>query len=195
MAGDVGCEVADLMTNEALRQKIDLKRYVDGDVGLPTLQDILAELAKPGRDPRKQFELFSFAEGVEKPGDLKVGMKLPGIVTNVAAFGAFVDVGVHQDGLVHVSQLADHFIRDASEVVKVGQKVNVTVMEVDLPRNRISLSMKSKPDLEPRRAPGGGGGGGESRGPRPEARRDARPQQGGGNNDWFSQALNQAKKK
>ena len=193
MAADVGCEVADLMTNETLRQKIDLKKYVDGDVGLPTLQDILAELAKPGRDPRKQFELFSFAEGVEKPGDLKVGMKLPGIVTNVAAFGAFVDVGVHQDGLVHVSQLADHFIRDASEVVKVGQKVHVTVMEVDLPRNRISLSMKSKPDLEPRRTPGGGGG--ESRGPRPEARRDPRPQQGGGNNDWFSQALNQAKKK
>jgi uncharacterized protein len=193
MAADVGCEVADLMTNESLHRKIDLKKYVDGDVGLPTLQDILAELAKPGRDPRKQFELFSFAEGVEKPTDLKAGMKLPGIVTNVAAFGAFVDVGVHQDGLVHVSQLADHFIRDASEVVKVGQKVNVTVMEVDLPRNRISLSMKSKPDLEPRRAPGGGGG--ENRGSRPEARRDARPQQGGGNNDWFSQALNQAKKK
>lgn len=193
MAADVGCEVADLMTNEALRKKIDLKKYVDGDVGLPTLQDILSELAKPGRDPRKQFELFSFAEGVEKPTDLKVGMKLPGIVTNVAAFGAFVDVGVHQDGLVHVSQLADHFIRDASEVVKVGQKVNVTVMEVDLPRNRISLSMKSKPDMEPRRAPAGGGG--DSRGQRPEPRRDARPQQGGGTNDWFSQALNQAKKK
>ena len=192
MAADVGCEVADLMTNEALRKKIDLKKYVAGDVGLPTLQDILSELAKPGRDPRKQFELFSFAEGVEKPADLKAGMKLPGIVTNVAAFGAFVDVGVHQDGLVHVSQLADHFIRDASEVVKVGQKVTVTVMEVDLPRNRISLSMKSKPDLEPRRAPAGGG---DSRGQRPEPRRDSRPQQGGGNNDWFSQALNQAKKK
>jgi uncharacterized protein len=192
MAADVGCEVADLMTNEALRKKIDLKKYVDGDVGLPTLQDILSELAKPGRDPRKQFELFSFAEGVEKPSDLKVGMKLPGIVTNVAAFGAFVDVGVHQDGLVHVSQLADHFIRDASEVVKVGQKVQVTVMEVDIARNRISLSMKSKPDMEPRRAPGGGG---DSRGSRPEPRRDSRPQQGGGNNDWFSQALNQAKRK
>ena len=193
MAADAGCGVADLMTNEALRKKIDLKNYVDGDVGLPTLQDILSELAKPGRDPRKQFELFSFAEGVEKPTDLKAGMKLPGIVTNVAAFGAFVDVGVHQDGLVHVSQLADHFIRDASEVVKVGQKVQVTVMEVDIPRNRISLSMKSKPDLEPRRAPAGGGG--DSRGQRPEPRRDARPQQGGGNNDWFSQALNQAKRK
>ncbi len=193
MAADAGCEVADLLTNEAARKKIDLKKYVSGDVGLPTLQDILAELAKPGRDPRKQFEHFSFAEGIEKPSDLKVGMKLPGIVTNVAAFGAFVDVGVHQDGLVHVSQLADHFVRDASEVVKVGQRVNVTVMEVDLPRNRISLSMKSKPDMEPRRAPAGGGGGND-RGPRPE-RRDNRPQQGGGNNDWFSQAMGQAKKK
>jgi len=193
MAADVGCEVADLLTNEAARKKIDLKKYVDGDVGLPTLQDIFAELSKPGRDPRKQFELFSFAEGVEKPTDLKVGMKLPGIVTNVAAFGAFVDVGVHQDGLVHVSQLADHFVRDASEVVKVGQKVNVTVMEVDLPRNRISLSMKSKPDMEPRRAPAGGGDN-RDRGPRPP-QRDSRPQQGGGTNDWFSQAMNQAKKK
>ena len=195
MAADVGCEVAELMANEAARKKIDLKKYVDGDVGLPTLQDILSELAKPGRDPRKQFELFSFAEGVDKPSDLKVGMKLPGIVTNVTAFGAFVDVGVHQDGLVHVSQLADHFIRDANEVVKVGQKVNVTVMEVDLPRNRIGLSMKSKPDMEPRRAPAGGGGDNRDRGPRPE-RRDSRPQQGGGgNNDWFSQAMNQAKRK
>jgi uncharacterized protein len=192
MAADVGCEVADLLTNEAARKKIDLKKYVSGDVGLPTLQDILAELAKPGRDPRKQFELFSFADGVEKPSDLKAGMKLPGIVTNVAAFGAFVDVGVHQDGLVHVSQLADHFVRDASEVVKVGQRVNVTVMEVDLPRNRISLSMKSKPDMEPRRAPAGGG---SDRGPRPDQRRDTRPQQGGGNNDWFSQAMGQAKKR
>jgi uncharacterized protein len=194
MAADVGCEVAELMANEAARKKIDLKKYVDGDVGLPTLQDILSELAKPGRDPRKQFELFSFAEGVDKPSDLKVGMKLPGIVTNVTAFGAFVDVGVHQDGLVHVSQLADHFIRDANEVVKVGQKVNVTVMEVDLPRNRIGLSMKSKPDMEPRRAPAGASDS-RDRGPRPE-RRDSRPQQGGGGtNDWFSQAMNQAKKK
>jgi uncharacterized protein len=196
MAADVGCEVAELMSNEVLRKKIDLKKYVDGDVGLPTLQDIISELAKPGRDPRKQFELFSFAEGVEKPSDLKVGMKLPGIVTNVTAFGAFVDVGVHQDGLVHVSQLADHFIRDANEAVKVGQKVNVTVMEVDLPRNRIGLSMKSKPDMEPRRAPAGGGGDDRNRGPRPDQRRDSRPQQGGGGtNDWFSQAMNQAKRK
>ncbi len=193
MAADVGCKVEDLLTNEAARKKIDLQRYVSEEVGLPTLKDILAELSKPGRDPRKQFELFSFEEGVEKPSDLKPGMKLPGIVTNVTAFGAFVDVGVHQDGLVHVSQLADHFIRDASEVVKVGQKVNVTVMEVDLPRNRIALSMKSNPDLDGRRsAPGdrdnnrGGGG-------RPPQRQSGPPQQQG--NDWFSQAIQHAKKK
>jgi len=193
MAADVGCKVEDLLTNEAARKKIDLQRYVSEEVGLPTLKDILAELSKPGRDPRKQFELFSFEEGVEKPSDIKPGMKLPGIVTNVTAFGAFVDVGVHQDGLVHVSQLADHFIRDASEVVKVGQKVNVTVMEVDLPRNRIALSMKSNPDLDGRRsAPGdrdnnrGGGG-------RPPQRQSGPPQPQG--NDWFSQAIQQAKKK
>jgi uncharacterized protein len=190
MAKDLGCTVQDLLDKEDLRKKLDLTKYVAADVGLPTLRDIVAELAKPGRDPRKQFELFSFQDGVEKPGDLQVGMKLPGIVTNVTAFGAFVDVGVHQDGLVHVSQLADHFIRDASEVVKVGQKVHVTVVEVDLKRNRIALSMKAKPDLENRRAAPGD--------------RDARPQRPGGRdgrpsaaptNDWFSQALQSAKKK
>ena len=101
------------------------------------------ELAKPGRDPREKFEVFSFAEGVEKIEDLKPGMKLPGIVTNVTAFGAFVDIGVHQDGLVHISQLADRFVKDPNEVVKVAQRVDVTVLEVDLDRKRISLSMKS----------------------------------------------------
>ena len=193
MAADVGCKVEELLSNEAARKKIDLKQYVSAGVGLPTLQDILAELAKPGRDPRKQFELFSFAEGVEKPSDLKPGMKLPGIVTNVTAFGAFVDVGVHQDGLVHVSQLSDHFVRDASEVVKVGQKVQVTVVEVDLPRNRIALSMKSKPDMENRRsAPGDRGPASGNRNPRPQggSQRPAAP-----NNDWFSQAMQNAKKK
>jgi uncharacterized protein len=202
MAEDIGSKVQDLLENEATRKKIDLKKYVSEEVGLPTLQDILAELAKPGRDPRKQFEVFSFVEGVEKPSDLKVGMKLPGIVTNVTAFGAFVDVGVHQDGLVHVSQLADHFVRDAAEVVKVGQKVQVTVMEVDLPRNRIALSMKSKPDLEGNRrsAPGdrdsrqgGGGGGYRGGGGRPQGG-NFQPNAAPGN-DWFSQALNNAKKK
>ncbi len=188
MAADVGCKVEELLTDDDARKKIDLKKYVSQDVGLPTLQDILAELAKPGRDPRKQFELFSFQEGVEKPSDLKVGMKLPGIVTNVTAFGAFVDVGVHQDGLAHVSQLSDKFVRDASEVVKVGQKVQVTVMEVDLPRNRIALSMKSKPDLDGQRrsAPGDRNPANTNRNPRPAA---------APTNDWFSQAMNHAKKK
>jgi uncharacterized protein len=188
MAADAGCKVDDLLTNEVARKKIDLKKYVSTDVGLPTLQDILTELAKPGRDPRKQFELFSFQEGVDKPTDLKVGMKLPGIVTNVTAFGAFVDVGVHQDGLVHVSQLSDQFVRDASEVVKVGQKVQVTVMEVDLPRNRIALSMKSKPDMDGQRrsAPGDRNAPNTNRNPRPTA---------APTNDWFSQAMNHAKKK
>jgi uncharacterized protein len=194
MAADVGCKVEELLANEAARKKIDLKKYVSQDVGLPTLQDILSELAKPGRDPRKQFELFSFQEGVEKPSDLQVGMKLPGIVTNVTAFGAFVDVGVHQDGLVHVSQLSDQFVRDASEVVKVGQKVQVTVMEVDLKRNRIALSMKSKPDLEGQRhsAPGDR----DSRqGGRPQPRAGTFQPNAAPNNDWFSQAMNQAKRK
>jgi len=191
MAADLGCTLQDLLTKAEVRAKIKPEKYVTAEVGLPTLKDIIAELAKPGRDPRKQFEMFSFAEGVDKPADLKVGMKLPGIVTNVTAFGAFVDVGVHQDGLVHVSQLSDQFVRDASEVVKVGQKVQVTVTEVDLVRNRIALSMKSKPDME-RRA-GGGGGNNNDRNNQP--RRDSRPPQQAPGNDWFSQALQQGKKK
>ncbi len=193
MAADVGCSVPDLMRDDALRKKIDLQNYVSEEVGLPTLQDILAELSKPGRDPRKAFEAFTFAEGVEKPADLTVGMKLPGIVTNVTAFGAFVDVGVHQDGLVHVSQLSDNFVRDPAEVVKVGQKVQVTVMEVDLQRNRIALSMKSAPDFEPRQNRGAPGGN-QNRRPQ-QQRRDNRPQQQAAGNDWFSQAMTQAKKR
>ena len=187
MAADLGCSLTDLLREESLRKKIDLQRYVSAEVGLPTLRDIIDELSKPGRDPRKAFESFDFAEGIEKPSDLAVGMKLPGVVTNVTAFGAFVDVGVHQDGLVHVSHLADHFVRDASEVVKVGQRVQVTVMEVDLPRNRIALSMKSKPEPESRRAPGPPG---NDRRPR---QHNERPQPAG--NDWFTQAMGQAKKK
>jgi uncharacterized protein len=196
MAADLGCKVEELVGNEALHKKIDLQKYVDGEVGLPTLRDILAELAKPGRDPRARFELFEFAAGIEKPSDLSPGMKLPGIVTNVTAFGAFVDIGVHQDGLVHVSQLSDQFVRDASEVVKVGQKVNVTVMEVDLPRNRIGLSMKSNPDMDGgrRSSPASRDNQGGRPGGQRYQSRDNRPQQGGGN-DWFSQAMNQAKKK
>ena len=114
-------------------------------MGLPTLNDIVAELAKPGRDPRQAFESFSFAEGVEKLEDLAPGMKLPGIVTNITAFGAFVDIGVHQDGLIHISQLADRYVKDPMEVVKVQQRVEVRVLEVDLGRRRIALSMKREP--------------------------------------------------
>ncbi|MHC4071315.1 MAG: S1 RNA-binding domain-containing protein, partial [Planctomycetota bacterium] len=139
MAADAGGSVTDLMRDNSLRAKIRLQNYA---VGLPTLNDIMQELAKPGRDPRRQFEMFSFAEGIEKIEDVEVGMKLPGIITNVAAFGAFVDIGVHQDGLVHISQLADRYVKDPGDVVKVHQKVTVTVLDVDLARKRISLSLK-----------------------------------------------------
>lgn len=142
MAKDLCCSVQELLKDEQTRKKIQLTKYVTDTVGMPTLQDILKELAKPGRDPREQFEAFSFADGIEKMGDLRPGMKLPGIVTNVTAFGAFVDIGVHQDGLVHISQLANKFVKDPNDVVKVQQKVMVTVVEVDLQRKRIALTMK-----------------------------------------------------
>lgn len=198
MASDLGATVADLMRDESLRKKIKLERYVTAEVGLPTLKDILAELAKPGRDPRQKFETFSFQEGVNKPEDLKPGMKLPGIVTNVTAFGAFVDVGVHQDGLVHVSQLADSFVKEPAEIVKPGQKVMVTVTEVDLARSRIALSMRSNPQIGPKTAPGGGGHSrpGSPRpggsGPRPSAPQLPKSNQSL-NSDWFSAALNKKK--
>jgi uncharacterized protein len=150
MAKDLGCEVSDLLSNKELRRKIELKKYVTETVGLPTLNDIMQELDKPGRDPRKTFEAFKFQEGVEKIEDLRVGMKLPGIVTNVTNFGAFVDIGVHQDGLVHVSELSNQFVKDANEVVKVQQKVMVTVLEVDVNRKRISLSMKDNAQSAPK---------------------------------------------
>jgi len=142
MAKDLKCSVKDLMRDESLRKKIDLHKYVRDKVGLPTLNDIISELAKPGRDPRDKFEIFSFAEAINTMEDLKVGMKLPGIVTNITNFGAFVDIGVHQDGLVHKSELADKFVKNPAEVVKLQQKVTVTVLDVDIPRKRISLSMK-----------------------------------------------------
>ncbi|KPL26753.1 MAG: transcription accessory protein [Bacteroides sp. SM1_62] len=142
MAKDLKCSVKDLMRDESLRKKIDLNKYVRDKVGLPTLNDIISELAKPGRDPRDKFEIFSFAEAINTMEDLKVGMKLPGIVTNITNFGAFVDIGVHQDGLVHKSELADKFVKNPAEVVKLQQKVTVTVLDVDIPRKRISLSMK-----------------------------------------------------
>ncbi|AWL08890.1 Protein tex [Aquirufa nivalisilvae] len=144
MAKDLQCKVADLLQNEALRKQIQISRYVSTEVGIPTLTDIVQELAKPGRDPREQFEAFEFTEGVNSIKDLRVGMKLAGIVTNITNFGAFVDIGVHQDGLVHVSQLADKFVKDPNEVVKVQQKVLVTVTEVDEARKRIALSMKAR---------------------------------------------------
>jgi uncharacterized protein len=191
MAKDLNCSVSDLLRDAGLRQKIQLPKYVTEAVGLPTLTDILGELAKPGRDPRQKFEVFSFQSGVEKMEDLKPGMKLPGIVTNVTAFGAFVDIGVHQDGLIHVSQLSDRFINDPAEVVKVSQRVTVTVTEIDLPRKRIALSMKAAPLI-----------GASSTGQRTSPAAPRPP--GGGINrvnqpakppavDWFTAALNKTK--
>jgi uncharacterized protein len=145
MAKDLKTSVQDLMSSEALRSQIILQKYVSETVGVPTLQDIVEELAKPGRDPRASFEVFQFQDGVNSMADLKVGMKLPGIVTNITAFGAFVDIGVHQDGLIHLSHLADRYIKDANEVIKVAQQVEVTVLEVDIARKRIALSRKADP--------------------------------------------------
>lgn len=142
MAADAGCKVADLVSSDEARKKVDINNYVGDSVGLPTLRDIMEELAKPGRDPRETFAVFSFAEEVRTMGDLIPQMRLPGIVTNVTKFGAFVDIGVHQDGLIHISQLADRFVRDPSEVVKVRQQVTVRVLEVDQKRGRISLSLR-----------------------------------------------------
>lgn len=142
MADDCGCSVADLMSSPEKRKMIDLGRYVSQTVGLPTLTDIMSELEKPGRDPRGKAETFEFDPRVHTADDLVPGMELPGIVTNITNFGAFVDVGVHQDGLVHISQLADRFVRDPNDVVKLHQHVRVKVMEVDHRRHRISLTMK-----------------------------------------------------
>ncbi|MDD4161349.1 MAG: Tex family protein [Methanothrix sp.] len=142
MASDLGVTVKELMKNEDLLRKLNPKKYISEKAGAATLQDILEELSRPGRDPRADFEAFSFAPGIEKMEDLQVGMKLPGIVTNVTAFGAFVDIGVHQDGLVHISQLRDGYVKNPTDVVKTRQKVTVKVLDVDLARKRISLSMK-----------------------------------------------------
>jgi len=142
IAKDLGCALNQVVGDASISGQIDPQRYVSDKVGLPTLIDIVKELARPGRDPRNEFVPFHFAEGVNKIGDLAAGMKLPGVVTNVTDFGAFVDVGVHQDGLVHISQLVDRFVRNPSDIVKVQQQVWVTVLEVDLERKRISLSMK-----------------------------------------------------
>jgi uncharacterized protein len=142
MAKDLDCRVIDLIKNEPLYKKIELERYIKGSVGLPTLKDILKEIAKPGRDPRAGFESFSFTDGVNTLEDLNPGDRLPGIVTNVTAFGAFVDIGVHQDGLVHISQMSDSYVKNPFDVVKVHQKVTVTVLSVDVLRKRIALSLR-----------------------------------------------------
>ena len=142
MAKDQSCTVADLINNKEKRQSVQPQHYVTNEIGLPTLTDIMRELEKPGRDPREQIEEFRFAEGIESVDDLVEGMELPGIVTNITAFGAFVDIGVHQDGLVHISQLADKYVKDPNQMVKLHQHVRVRVLEVDRRRNRISLSMR-----------------------------------------------------
>ncbi|WP_026998803.1 Tex family protein [Eisenibacter elegans] len=167
MAKDLNCSITDLMEKEALRKQIDLKRYITDTVGLPTLQDILQELAKPGRDPREGFETFSFAEGVNEIEDVRVGMELNGIITNVTNFGAFVDLGVHVNGLIHISNLSNEYVANPAEVVKVNQQVKVTVLEVDLERKRIGLSLVGKDNRK-----GGGGG----------AKPSGKPAQKGSNN-------------
>ncbi|NLW50479.1 MAG: RNA-binding transcriptional accessory protein [Candidatus Brocadiaceae bacterium] len=154
MARDLDCSVRDLMADPGLRARIVPEHYVGDGIGMPTLRDILEELARPGRDPRKAFEPFQFAD-VRTLEDLRPGMRLPGIVTNITNFGAFVDVGVHQDGLVHVSELADRFVRLPAEVVKLRQAVTVTVLDVDQERRRIALSMRSNPEPGRQKRPGG----------------------------------------
>jgi uncharacterized protein len=142
MAADLDCSVADLMANKQLRQQIKLKNYISKTVGMPTLQDIMNELDKPGRDPRTQFEMFEFDKNVHTIHDLSIGMVLPGIITNITNFGCFVDIGVHQDGLIHISRLSDRRISDPSEVVHLNQKVMVRVDNVEIERKRISLSLE-----------------------------------------------------
>ncbi len=151
MVKDLGCSVHELMRDEELRKKIRVEDYATETVGLPTLNDIMAELSKPGRDPREKFETVQFAEGVKEIQDVEPGMKLPGVVTNITAFGVFVDIGVHQDGLVHISELSNRFVKNPGDVVKVHQKVMVTVLAVDLERKRISLSMKDNQVQAPKR--------------------------------------------
>ena len=144
MAKNNNCAINDLMGNSELRESIILSDYIDEKVGLPTLTDIIDELKQPGRDPRVEFESFQYDENVHSLDDLKIGMKLPGIITNVTAFGAFVDIGVHQDGLVHISEIADEYVKNPSDFLKVHQKVIVTVIGIDIPRKRIALSLKEQ---------------------------------------------------
>jgi uncharacterized protein len=203
MAKDLGVEVAKLIGNDALVAKIDVKKYIQDDVGEPTLKDILAELKKPGRDPRDTFEPPAFRDDVRTMDDLKPGMTLEGVVTNVTAFGAFVDIGVHQDGLVHISQLADRFVKDPNEVVKAGDKLKVRVLEVDMARKRIALTARSgegpkqgafganensqRDNRDGRDNRGGGHGG--PRGGRPGAPAPKAPPQGKFTNNPFERLL------
>lgn len=138
----MNCGVSDLIADKERREKVDLKKYITAEVGMPTLTDIMKELEKPGRDPREQLEEFEFDKNVHSVDDLAEGMILPGIVTNITNFGAFVDIGVHQDGLVHISQIANRRIAHPTDVLKLHQHVQVKVIEIDRRRNRISLSMK-----------------------------------------------------
>lgn len=179
IAKDLGAEVSTLVRNAALLGTIDVTRYVSDDVGEPTLRDIVAELGKPGRDPRREFEFPAWRDDVRAIADLKVDMELEGVVTNITDFGAFVDIGVHQDGLVHISQLSERFVADPREVVRVGQRIKVRVIEVDLDRTRISLSARPKTQPGERR---GGGGGRPAEGERRDGRDRDRPQrrEGGG---------------
>ncbi|HRP78393.1 MAG TPA: S1 RNA-binding domain-containing protein, partial [Aquamicrobium sp.] len=173
-----GRDVRALMGDPGALKALDPRVFADDRFGLPTVRDIIAELEKPGRDPRPAFRTASFADGVEDIKDLKPGMMLEGTVTNVAAFGAFVDIGVHQDGLVHVSQLADRFVKDAHEVVKAGDVVKVRVLEVDVKRKRIGLSMRRQEAGTPPRQEAGARDGNGKRGGAREARPQA-PHQGG----------------
>ena len=181
MAKDVQASLEELIASAETRKRINKRQYLSENVGEYTIEDILKELEKPGRDPRAAIEEFSFDENIKSIEDVKVGMKVPGIVTNITAFGAFVDIGVKQDGLVHVSQLANKFVSDPKEVVKLNQKVMVTVTEVDVARKRIALSMKEA-----------GGSQTENRGIRPE-RPKQKPKQQSMNS--FQQQLMDLKKK
>jgi uncharacterized protein len=182
MSRDLGIDVSALVGNESLARGIDISRYVTDEIGEPTLRDIVAELGRPGRDPRREFEAPSWRDDVHAIEDLRADMEIEGVVTNITDFGAFVDIGVHQDGLVHISQLADRFVSDPREVVRVGQKLKVRVLDVDLERTRISLSARSKASAEPRRKEAEPAA---DEGRRPEESRDTRDRRGprGGRGD------------
>jgi len=141
MAKSLHCSISDLMEKEELRKQINIKEFVTDKFGIPTLTDIMKELAKPGRDPRQEFDLFEFDHDITTISDLKLGMVLPGVIVNIAAFGCFVDIGVHQDGLVHISQMSKKFIDNPTKIVKLNQKVMVKVVDVDMQRKRINLTM------------------------------------------------------